>query len=173
MQLPSNYFSFQRVSLRLPCFNLYWGTSPVLFPPVDCTCFPASHCFLIIFTFAVSDDLAAFPYSALWSTVLCDMCTHSYLVHYHKPGESFLLYSSEHIQFASPWETDQTTSYPSSWWTGGEKKNSSWELCNDGFDNTCTKHISLSASTPSSLLHSNCITRHKVLHWGRKEGLGG
>lgn len=88
MQLPSNYFSFQKVSLRLPCFNLYWGTSPVLFPPVDCTCFPASHCFLIIFTFVVSDDLAAFPYSALWSIVLCDTCTHSYLVHYHKPGES-------------------------------------------------------------------------------------
>lgn len=88
MQLPSNYFSFQKVSLRLPRFNLYWGMSPVLFPPVECTCFPASHCFLIIFTFVVSDDLAAFPYSALWSTVLCDICTHSYLVHYHKPGES-------------------------------------------------------------------------------------
>lgn len=50
---------------------------------------------------------------------------------------------------------------------GGEG-DSSWELCNDVFDKTCTKHISLSASTPSPLLHSNCITRHKILHWGRK-----
>lgn len=34
-------------------------------PPAHCTCFPASHCFLITFTFVISDDLATFPVSVL------------------------------------------------------------------------------------------------------------
>lgn len=154
MQLPSNNSSLQKVSLRLPCFNLYWGTSPVLFPPVDCTCFPASHCFLIIFTFVVSDDLAAFPYSALWSTVLCDICTHSYLVHYHKPGESscFILVSG--FNLLHPGRQCRPPAIHHLGGPGG-KKNSSWELCNDAFDNTCTKHISLSAATAFKLCYTS------------------